>query len=141
MSGMVSTVLAAHVSRALKISNSERASAASPSSRRGVAIVVTHSSSEGGASSTSGADDDDEPGSIPSEAMMEFAEAGFPSDEDDVMDPRARDRAMNRVVDEIQELNKAEEEVLTAAFDLVEKLMPGSTKGLNKSAGEEVEDA
>lgn len=136
MSGMVSTALAAHVNRALKISKSERA----PSTRRGVATVVTHSSSDDGASSTSGADDD-EPGSTPSEAMMEFAEAGFPSDEDDVMDPRARDRAMNRVVEEIQELNKAEEEVLTAAFDLVEKLMPGSTKGLKKSAGEEVEEA
>ena len=137
MSGMVSTALAAHVNRALKISKSERA----PSTRRGVATVVTHSSSDDGASSTSGADGDDEPGSMPSEAMMEFAEAGFPSDEDDVMDPRARDRAMNRVVEEIQELNKAEEEVLTAAFDLVEKLMPGSTKGLKKSAGEEVEEA
>lgn len=137
MSGMVSTALAAHVNRALKISKSERA----PSTRRGVATVVTRSSSDDGASSTSGADDDDEPGSTPSEAMMEFAEAGFPSDEDDVMDPRARDRAMNRVVEEIQELNKAEEEVLTAAFDLVEKLMPGSTKGLKKSAGEEVEEA
>lgn len=137
MSGVVSTALAAHVNRALKISKSERA----PSTRRGVATVVTHSSSDDGASSTSGADADDEPGSTPSEAMMEFAEAGFPSDEDDVMDPRARDRAMNRVVEEIQELNKAEEEVLTAAFDLVEKLMPGSTKGLKKSAGEEVEEA
>lgn len=138
MSGMVSTALAAHVNRALKISKSER----TPSTRRGVATVVTHSSNEDGASSTSGADDaDDEPGSTPSEAMMEFAEAGFPSDEDDVMDPRARDRAMNRVVEEIQELNKAEEEVLTAAFDLVEKLMPGSTKGSKKSAGEEVEEA
>ena len=136
MSGMVSTALAAHVNRALKISKSERA----PSTRRGVATVVTHSSSDDGATSTSGADDD-EPCSTPSEAMMEFAEAGFPSAEDDVMDPRARDRAMNRVVEEIQELNKAEEEVLTAAFDLVEKLMPGSTKGLKKSAGEEVEEA
>ncbi|ABO95834.1 predicted protein [Ostreococcus lucimarinus CCE9901] len=53
--------------------------------------------------------------------MLEFAEAGFPSDEDDVLDPRARDRAMNKVVDEIHELNAAETEVLNKAFELVEK--------------------
>jgi SNF2 family DNA or RNA helicase len=53
--------------------------------------------------------------------MLEFAEAGFPSEEDDVVDPRARDRAMNRVVDEIHELNQAENEVLEEAFKLVEK--------------------
>jgi hypothetical protein len=53
--------------------------------------------------------------------MMEFAEAGFPSDEDDVLDPRARDRAMNKVVDEIHALNAAETEVLNKAFELVEK--------------------
>ena len=57
----------------------------------------------------------------PSPSMLEFAESGFPSDEDDVMDPRARYRAMNKVVDEIHELNKAEEEVLNKAFKLVEK--------------------
>ena len=66
-------------------------------------------------------EDDEEVGAAPSPAMLEFAEAGFPSDEDDVLDPRARDRAMNRVVDEIHELNKAEEEVLAKAFELVEK--------------------
>ena len=64
---------------------------------------------------------DEDAGATPSPAMLEFAEAGFPSDDDDVLDPRARDRAMNRVVDEIHELNKAEEEVLAKAFELVEK--------------------
>ena len=63
----------------------------------------------------------DDEGAAPSRSMLEFAEAGFPSDEDDVLDPRARDRAMNKVVDEIHELNAAETEVLNKAFELVEK--------------------
>lgn len=66
-------------------------------------------------------DDDVDVGATPSRSMLEFAEAGFPSEEDDVVDPRARDRAMNRVVDEIHELNQAENEVLEEAFKLVEK--------------------
>jgi hypothetical protein len=73
------------------------------------------------ATDADGADAANEPGAEPSAAMLEFGEAGFPSDEDDVLDPRARDRAMNKVVDEIHELNAAETEVLNKAFELVEK--------------------
>lgn len=70
-----------------------------------------------------------DPGAEPSSAMLAFAEAGFPSDagegdedEGDVLDPRARDRQMNRVVDEIHELVDAELDVLERAFALVDKL-------------------
>lgn len=98
-------------------------------------VGVVRSAGESTSASDSFDDDaiSDEPGATPSSAMLEFAEAGFPSDEDDVMDPRARDRAMNRVVEEIQELNKAEEDILNKAFALAEKLMPGARNGLGDS--------
>ena len=73
----------------------------------------------------------DDEGAAPSRSMLEFAEAGFPSEEDDVVDPRARDRAMNKVVDEIHELTRAESEVLEEAFKLVEKF------GLRRKSGDE----
>lgn len=70
-----------------------------------------------------------DPGAEPSSTMLEFAEAGFPSDagegdedDGDVLDPRARDRQMNRVVEEIHELVDAELDVLGRAFALVDKL-------------------
>jgi hypothetical protein len=64
-----------------------------------------------------------------SNAMQEFAEAGFPSDEDDAKDPVSRTKAMNTAVDDLYKLMDAEVEVLGEAFDLLEKL---GVKGLEK---------
>jgi len=73
--------------------------------------------------------EDKDLGAEPSAAMLEFAERGFPSDagegeedEGDITDPRARDRQMNRVMEEIHELVDAEQEVLNKAFALVAQL-------------------
>lgn len=64
-----------------------------------------------------------------SAAMAEFAEAGFPSDEDDAKDPIARTKAMNGAVDDLYALMDSEVEVLGQAFDLLEQL---GVKGLEK---------
>jgi hypothetical protein len=64
-----------------------------------------------------------------SSAMAAFADAGFPSDEDDAMDPISRTKAMNGAVDDLNSLMDSEVEVLGEAFDLLEKL---GVKGLAK---------
>ena len=61
--------------------------------------------------------------------MAAFADAGFPSDEDDAMDPISRTKAMNGAVDDLNSLMDSEVEVLGEAFDLLEKL---GVKGLAK---------
>jgi len=64
-----------------------------------------------------------------SNAMQEFAEAGFPSDEDDAKDPVSRTKAMNSAVDDLYSLMDSEVQVLSEAFDLLEQL---GVKGLEK---------
>ena len=61
--------------------------------------------------------------------MQEFAEAGFPSDEDDAKDPVSRTKAMNSAVDDLYSLMDSEVQVLSEAFDLLEQL---GVKGLEK---------
>ena len=71
-------------------------------------------------------------------AMQEFADAGFPSEEGDAVDPVSRTKAMNGAVDDLNVLMDAESEVLGQAFELLEKM---GIKGLEKPPGREERDA
>ena len=75
-----------------------------------------------------------------SESMKEFAEEGYPSDEDDIKDPRERDKAMKEAVGDVMSMAQSEADVINQAYDLIEKLSPG-LKLKNRpprSEGEEV---
>ena len=60
-----------------------------------------------------------------SESMKEFAEEGYPSDEDDIKDPRERDKAMKEAVGDVLSMAQSEADVINQAYDLIEKLSPG----------------
>ena len=60
-----------------------------------------------------------------SESMKAFAEEGYPSDEDDIKDPRERDRAMKEAVGDVLAMAQSEADVINQAYDLIEKLSPG----------------
>ena len=60
-----------------------------------------------------------------SESMKEFAEEGYPSDEDDIKDPRERDKAMKEAVGDVMSMAQSEADVINQAYDLIEKLSPG----------------
>ena len=60
-----------------------------------------------------------------SESMKEFAEEGYQSDEDDIKDPRERDKAMKEAVGDVLSMAQSEADVINQAYDLIEKLSPG----------------
>ena len=60
-----------------------------------------------------------------SKSMRDLAEEGYPSDEDDIKDPRERDRAMKEAVGDVLNMARSEADVINQAYDLIEKLSPG----------------
>ena len=84
------------------------------------------------------ADAEDTPEARVGNAIAEFADAGFPSEEGDAVDPVSRTKAMNGAVDDLNVLMDAESEVLGQAFELLEKM---GIKGLEKPPGREERDA
>jgi len=60
-----------------------------------------------------------------SKSMRDFAEEGYPSEEDDIKDPRERDRAMKEAVGDVLDMARSEADVINQAYDLIEKLSPG----------------
>ncbi len=97
--------------------------------RRRASLVISRATEEGEEKAEEAPVDETTPEDRVSNAMQEFAEAGFPSDEDDAKDPVSRTKAMNTAVDDLYKLMDAEVEVLGEAFDLLEKL---GVKGLEK---------
>ena len=97
--------------------------------RRRASLVISRATEEGEEKAEEAPVDETTQEDRVSNAMQEFAEAGFPSDEDDAKDPVSRTKAMNTAVDDLYKLMDAEVEVLGEAFDLLEKL---GVKGLEK---------
>ena len=94
--------------------------------RRRASLVISRATEEGEEKAEEAPVDETTQEDRVSNAMQEFAEAGFPSDEDDAKDPVSRTKAMNTAVDDLYKLMDAEVEVLGEAFDLL------GVKGLEK---------
>ena len=97
--------------------------------RRRASLVISRATEEGEDKAEEAPVDETTPEDRVSNAMQEFAEAGFPSDEDDAKDPVSRTKAMNSAVDDLYSLMDSEVQVLSEAFDLLEQL---GVKGLEK---------